>query len=507
MLALQRDEGARRLAPALVRARHHRRFEHRRMAVQHALDLDGGDVLAAGDDDVLQPVADFHVAVRMPHRQVAGVEPAAGEGFLGGAGVLQVALHHRVATHEDLADGLAVARHRFEAGRVGDHHAFQGRVAHALARLDARALVQRLLVPLAFPGTHRDRAVDLGETVDVGDPDAHLLHRADHLGRRRGAGDQRVDRMVDGGLGRGRHVDQRVEHDRRAAEVGDPVLADQVEDLLRIDPAQADMYAGHGGYGPGVAPAVAVEHRQGPQVHRVLAHGPDHLVAQRVQVGAAVVVDHALGIAGGAGGVVQRDGVPLVLRPLPGELGIALGEQRLVVQAADQLALAVFRIVHVDHQRRMVEHADGGADDVVELAVGDQHLGLAVLQHEGDGLRVQAHVEGVEHRADHRHAEVRLDHLGNVRQHHRHRVATADAASGQRGSQAAAALVGLAPVAADAAVDHGGVVGIDAGGALDEAQRSQRGMVHGRRSEALFEDRHGDTLGLIFSIVLCSAGG
>ncbi|MNF08679.1 hypothetical protein D3C80_2091580 [compost metagenome] len=56
-------------------------------------------------------------------------------------------------------------------------------------------------------------------------------------------------------------------------------------------------------------------------------------------------------------------------------------------------------------------------------------------------------------------------------------------------------------------MDHGGVVGIDAGGALDEAQRSQRGMVHGRRSEALFEDRHGDTLGLIFSIVLCSAGG
>ena len=34
------------------------------------------------------------------------------------------------------------------------------------------------------------------------------------------------------------------------------------------------------GDGPGVAPAVAVEHRQGPQVHRVVAHGPGHLVAQ-----------------------------------------------------------------------------------------------------------------------------------------------------------------------------------------------------------------------------------
>ncbi|MNN54205.1 hypothetical protein D3C81_1690040 [compost metagenome] len=100
---------------------------------------------------------------------------------------------------------------------------------------------------------------------------------------------------------------------------------------------------------------------------------------------------------------------------------------------------------------------------------------------------------------------MRFDHFGNVRQHHRHRIATTDAAPGEGGGEAAAALVGFAPVAADAAVDDGGVVGIDAGRALDEAQRSQRHVVDGSGRKTLFEDRHEDTLWLIVSSLFCSA--
>jgi hypothetical protein len=56
------------------------------VAVQHVLDLDRRDVLAAGDDDVLAAVLDLDVAVRVHDRQVAGVEPAAREGLLGRLG-------------------------------------------------------------------------------------------------------------------------------------------------------------------------------------------------------------------------------------------------------------------------------------------------------------------------------------------------------------------------------------------------------------------------------------
>ncbi|MCY1444944.1 hypothetical protein D9M71_614380 [compost metagenome] len=78
------------------------------------------------------------------------------------------------------------------------------------------------------------------------------------------------------------------------------MLADQREDFLWIDPAQENVHTRQGGDGPWIAPAIAMEHRQGPEVHRMVAYGPGHLVAQCAQVSAAMVVDHALGVAGGA---------------------------------------------------------------------------------------------------------------------------------------------------------------------------------------------------------------
>jgi hypothetical protein len=82
------------------------------VAVERLLDLQRGDVLAARDDHVLRPVLDLDVAVGVPDGQVAGVEPAAGERGVGGARVLEVALHHRVAPQQHLAERGAVARDR-----------------------------------------------------------------------------------------------------------------------------------------------------------------------------------------------------------------------------------------------------------------------------------------------------------------------------------------------------------------------------------------------------------
>jgi len=58
------------------------------MAVQHVLHFDGRDVLAGRDDDVLRAVLELDIAVLMDDAQVAGMEPAALEGFLGRLPVL-----------------------------------------------------------------------------------------------------------------------------------------------------------------------------------------------------------------------------------------------------------------------------------------------------------------------------------------------------------------------------------------------------------------------------------
>src|SRR5690606_4198687 len=94
LAGLEGNESAGGFAPLVIRLGDHCGLQYRRVPVEHALDLDGGDVLATGDDDVLEAVLDLHVTVLVPHTQVAGMEPAALEGFGGGGRVLQVALHH-----------------------------------------------------------------------------------------------------------------------------------------------------------------------------------------------------------------------------------------------------------------------------------------------------------------------------------------------------------------------------------------------------------------------------
>jgi hypothetical protein len=55
-----------------------------RVLVERVLDLDRRDVLAARDDDVLGAVLELDVAVGVHDAEVAGMEPAAGEGLVGG---------------------------------------------------------------------------------------------------------------------------------------------------------------------------------------------------------------------------------------------------------------------------------------------------------------------------------------------------------------------------------------------------------------------------------------
>ncbi|MNF97114.1 hypothetical protein D3C84_799300 [compost metagenome] len=114
----------------------------------------------------------------------------------------------------------------------------------------------------------------------MGDLDAHLLDRANDFGRWSGARQHGVDRMIDSDFGRVGQVNQPIEHNRRPTQMADPMLPDKRENFLRVDAAQEYVRPGQRGDRPRITPAIAVEHRQCPQVHRMMPHGPGHLIAQ-----------------------------------------------------------------------------------------------------------------------------------------------------------------------------------------------------------------------------------
>ena len=101
-----------------------------------------------------------------------------------------------------------------------------------------------------------------------------------------------------------------------------------------------------------------------------------------------MMVDDALRVAGGARGVVERDRLPLVLRHAPAEGRIAAGDERLVVDAGQRLArLRELLVVVVDDERPHLRLRQRLAHDGRELAVADHHLGVRVVELEGDDAR------------------------------------------------------------------------------------------------------------------------
>src|SRR3546814_10477309 len=123
--------------------------------------------------------------------------------------------------------------------------------------------------------------------------------------------------------------------------MGDALVTYQWVYHGRIDAAQADVGASGRSQRPGVGPAVAVEHRQGPGIDRIAAESKGQHVADGIQIGAAVMVDDALGVAGGARGVEQRDRPPFV-----GGIVEALGgrseEHTSELQSLMRISYAVF---------------------------------------------------------------------------------------------------------------------------------------------------------------------
>ena len=101
----------------------------------------------------------------------------------------------------------------------------------------------------------------------------------------------------------------------------------------------------------------------------------------------------------------------------------------------------VKRVVVVDDQQLPLQALERGSDDGREGAVGDDRLRLAVLEDVGHGVGVETRVDRVEHRAEHRHAEMRLDHRRHVRQHRRDGVALPNGALRERGGEPPGALV------------------------------------------------------------------
>ena len=131
------------------------------------------------------------------------------------------------------------------------------------------------------------------------------------------------------------------------------------------------------------------------------------------------------------------------------------------------------------------EHAQGAFRDGAEFTVGDEDFCFSMRELEGDRLRIQAHVQRVQHSAGHGHAEVRFVHRRHIRRENGDGVARSDAMLRQGGREPAAAVVGRRPGAAPRAVDKSDPKRMDRRRLRQEAQRRQRRIVRRPLAETI----------------------
>jgi len=119
-IGAQLHKGQGCLAPLGIGPSHHTHRQHGRMLVEGVFHLDGRDVFAARDDDVLGPILELHIAIGIEDPKITTVKPAIGKSLLSGLGILEIALHHGIAPKDHLAHGLAIARHFLQRLGVDD---------------------------------------------------------------------------------------------------------------------------------------------------------------------------------------------------------------------------------------------------------------------------------------------------------------------------------------------------------------------------------------------------
>ncbi len=163
-----------------------------------------------------------------------------------------------------------------------------------------------------------------------------------------------------------------------------------------------------------------------------------------------MAVDHALGIAGGAGGVAHGGGGALV-EIGPGELGLFGGEKFFV---AEKVVGQAGRIAHDDDVFDGPKVFRDAGERRIERCVDEDDAVFAVIDDEGELVREQSDVQRVDDGAHRRNGVVGFEMLLGVPAEGADAISRADAEALKRACEAADAVAHFAEGGAAGMVAH-----------------------------------------------------
>ena len=431
-------DGVYPFAPFVVGYADHRALRDIGVLVHGVFDFGGIDVLTAGNDHVLEPVADENEAFLVHVGSVTGMQPAVAQCFAGGVLATPVTEHDVGTAHHDFAHfaarqfvPLLIDDQQFGGGQGATGGAQATTLGSVVARHQRGQQRCRLGLAVELAGRHPRQP---GQQVE-----------GDGFGHRRSAIEHALQTTQVEVL-EARLFEQHLDHGRHQDDVGHRVVRKRLRAGRRFEARDKDMGAADVGDGIHIQGVGDVEHRCGVQIDGVVDRADHGHVLQGVGDMIAVAQHHALGAAGGAAGIknagqaVARVGIFL-------DLGMAIDQHVMHGVGAGQ------RSVDADDGQRIFDQFAQGGDQVPEGAIDEQYTATGVAQREGDFRRRPPIVDRHDHAAGPWHGKEDLKMPIGIQSDHRDPLAGRDAEGLKAAGQTRDALGQLAPGATAFTVD------------------------------------------------------
>ena len=295
--------------------------------------------------------------------------------------VFVIALHHRIAADHDFALRCAVHGH---LAHFAVHHCnmFHHGKGHALTRLNRGLFVLGQIIPV-FPAPYAfgDVAIGFGQAVDLGYVEPQCFDFAECGWGWWCTGRKDFDHMIKRTAVFVGRVDQHIQHDGGAAEMGNSVFVNGVIDRRRRDIATANQRASKNRHHPCVVPAIAMKQWDDGHKDWVQLHAPTDDGAHCHQIRTAMMIDDAFGPSGRPGRVIEGEAFPFIAGHDPLKGSVCLRQYVLIHCVASRRAPACRFIRHFDQFGLGSVHCgDSRFGQFKELRVHEYNLGLAMAE-------------------------------------------------------------------------------------------------------------------------------
>ena len=230
----------------------------------------------------------------MPYGGVTGIEPTIANSLVIGLRVFIIAFHHGITADHNFALGLAIARHQLPGFIINHRDIFIHRKGHALPALQFGFFRKRQIIPFFTPDTLGDMTICLGQPINLHHFKPHGRELFQNAGRRRCASRHHLNGAVRQiRTQRFIGVDKHPQNNRRATKMRHLMRLDKLENLLGGNRPGQHNGCRHQRSRPGMPPAVAMKHRHGVKIGRVLPQLPGGDCSKAHQIGTAMMVDNA----------------------------------------------------------------------------------------------------------------------------------------------------------------------------------------------------------------------